>query len=104
MTTPMIQLFYNVLHYIIGGVILKRIMYFVGVCILCITIVTGCTNNETEPKNEQKVTNLAEETVEDIIEQKENDVAVEVKGEYFIINKELFKDEFNFIASNIQIT
>ncbi len=78
-------------------------MYFVGVCILCITIVTGCTNNETETKNEQKVTNLAEETVEDIIEQKENDVAVEVKGEYFIINKELFKDEFNFIASNMEI-
>ena len=37
-------------------------MYFVGVCILCITIVTGCTNNETETKNEQKMTNLEKKT------------------------------------------
>ncbi len=82
---------------------MKRLMYFVGMCALCATIATACTNNETETKNEQEVTNLEKETVKDTTEQKENDVAIEVKGEYFIINKELFKDEFNFIASNMEI-
>ena len=59
-------------------------MYFVGMCALCATIATACTNNETETKNEQEVTNLEKETVKDTTEQKENDVAIEVKGEYFM--------------------
>ena len=54
-------------------------MYFVGMCALCATIATACTNNETETKNEQEVTNLEKETVKDTTEQKENDVAIEVK-------------------------
>ena len=82
---------------------MKRIMYFVGVCILCITIVTGCTNNETETKNEQKMTDLEKKTDEDKEkeENKESNVAVEVKGERLAINTELFKEQFNFIATNL---
>ncbi len=78
---------------------MKKLIYFIEICILCVTIATGCTNNET--KGEQEVTNSVEETIKDTTKQEESNVAVEVKGERLAINTELFKEQFNFIATNI---
>ena len=58
---------------------MKKLIYFIEICILCVTIATGCTNNET--KGEQEVTNSVEETIKDTTKQEESNVAVEVKGE-----------------------
>ncbi len=65
---------------------MKKLMYFIGVCILCAVMATACTSNET--KNKQEVSNLVEET-------NTNKEAIEVDGEYLIIDKEAFTDIFN---------
>lgn len=76
---------------------MKKLMYFVGVCILCIIMVTACTNNEI--KDKQEVSNSAGETNTN----KEKRKAIEVDGEYLIIDKEAFTDIFNTMIESSEI-
>jgi len=73
---------------------LKRLIYFVGVCILCTVMVTACTSSEI--KEEQEVSNLIEET-------NTNKEAIKVDGEYLMIDKEAFTDVFNTMLENSDI-
>ncbi len=73
---------------------MKRLIYFVGVCILCTVMVTACTSSEI--KEEQEVSNLIEET-------NTNKEAIKVDGEYLMIDKEAFTDVFNTMLENSDI-
>ena len=76
-------------------------MYFVGVCALCATMATACTDNE--PENNQEINSLNVEQIEDInqnifsivIEKMENKVPIKLDNEYFMIDMNDFTDIFN---------
>lgn len=75
---------------------MKKFIYFIPASILCFTMVTACTNSET--KSEQAVIN-SEELVKEIDtnkdEENEKRVPVELDGEYFVIDREVFTNLFN---------
>lgn len=73
---------------------MKRLIYFVGVCILCTIMATACTSSET--KDEQEVSNLIEET-------NTNKETIKVDGEYLIIDKEAFTNVFNTMIESSEI-
>lgn len=94
---------------------MKKLMYFVGVCALCTTMTTACTNNET--KSEQEAINIVNEeninseieqkdvdkkNVDTDIEQEESNVAIQIKDDYFIVNKEKFRTMFNSVADKVE--
>ncbi len=80
---------------------MKKLMYFVGVCALCATMATACTDNE--PENNQEINSLNVEQIEDInqnifsivIEKMENKVPIKLDNEYFMIDMNDFTDIFN---------
>ena len=76
-------------------------MYFVGMCILCATMTTACTSNES--KNNQEVSSSDVAQIENMnrnifsiaMEKMGNKLPVKSNGEYFIIDIDDFTDIFN---------
>lgn len=73
---------------------MKKLIYFVGVCVLCTVMATACTSNEI--KDEQKVSNSAEKANSN----KENRTGIERDGEYLVIDRKVFTDVFNTAIEN----
>lgn len=72
---------------------MKKLMCFVGVCALCATMATACTNNG------QEATNLTEESNAN----REKRTGVEVDGEYLVIDRKVFTDVFNTMIENSEV-
>lgn len=80
---------------------MKKLIYFMEICALCVIMATGCTNNKTE--NSQVANNLNVEQIKNMnkdiftvaMGKMGNKISVQLDKEYFIIDKNSFTEIFN---------